>query len=129
MGGTTITLEALDAVRQRTGASYGACYEALRATDGDVVAAVVRLESQGRPAWRERLEGLGRSCADQLQAVAREVARTRLAVRQGERRLTAIPAAAAVLGALLVPGLAAAGLLAAIATRTEFTLEREPAPA
>lgn len=126
MTGAEIGLDAIDEVRERTNASYAACYEALQSVSGNVVQAIIRLEGQN-PGWNERLRDLGRGCASQAQGLWWAAARTHIAVRQGERRIANIPVLAGAVGAAVVPGLAAAGLLAAAATKTSLTLERASA--
>ena len=121
---TEITLDRVDEVRERTGAPYASCYQALKATGGDVVQAIIRLEEES-PAWGQRLGALRRGVASQARALAREARRTHIAVVQGERRVANVPALLGVLGAAVLPGLAAAGLLVAIATRATVTLERD----
>lgn len=121
-----IGLDRIDEVRARTGATYRECYEALQASGGDVVQAVIALEER-RCGWNGRLRGIGDRLRQQAQAFAREAARARIAVRQEGRDLFALPAWLGAVGAALLPGAAAAALLAAIATRSTVSLEREPA--
>ena len=118
-----VTLERIDEVRERTGASYRACYEALKATGGDPVQAVLRLEETSLD-WTTRLRRVGNRWAERAGDLVWEAGRTRIAVRQGEREVVAIPAVLGALGAALVPGLAAAGLVAAILSRSSVSLEQ-----
>jgi len=121
-----VTLEKIDQVRERTGTGYGECYEALQAAGGDVVRAIIGIE-RAHPAWTRRLQDGGGAAAERLRDFAREAVRTRIAVRQGERTLVQMPAVVGVAGSFLLPGLAAAGVLAALATRSSIAVERAPA--
>jgi len=122
----TIPLDSIDEVRERTGANYRACYEALQATGGDVVQAVLRLEESGTD-WVDRLRRVGDRWVDRAGDLAWELSRARIAVRQGEREVLSIPALLGAVGAALVPGLAAVGLVAALLTRASVSLEQPPA--
>jgi hypothetical protein len=119
-----ITLERVDAVRTRTGASYAACYQALQASGGDVLQAIIHLEEE-HPDLAGRLRAWRREVGGQARALAREAGRAHISVSQNGRRIVNLPAALAVLGSAILPGLAAAGLLAAIAARATVTLERD----
>ncbi len=120
-----MTLEKIDQIRERTGAGYGECYEALATTGGDVVRALVEIE-RAHPGWSRRLQDGGSAVTDRLRDFAREAVRTRIAVRQGDRTLMRMPAVIGVAGSLLLPGLAAAGVVAALATRSSVAVERAP---
>lgn len=121
----TVTLEKVDQVRERTGASYGVCYEALASSAGDVVRAIIEIE-RAHPGWSSRVQAGSHAAADRLRDLAQEAVRTRIALRQGDRTLIEIPAVLGVAGSLCLPGLAAAGVLAALATRSSITVERAP---
>ncbi len=119
-----VTLESVDAVRERTGASYHDCYQALRSAGGDVVGAIVRLEQGGSAgAILAEDEGLG----DRVLQLLGEGWRTRVAVRRGPNTVVEIPAVIGLAGAALFPRAAAVGVLAALATRCALVLERAPA--
>jgi hypothetical protein len=121
--GGTVTLEKIDQVRERTGAGYGECYEALRVAEGDVVRALIAIE-QSHPGLSRRLQDNGSAAAERVRDLYREAVRTRIALRQGERTLLQMPAVVGVAGSLALPGLAAAGVIAALATHTSITVER-----
>ena len=118
-----VTLEKIDAVRERTGASYLACQQALHAAGGDVVAAIVGLEG-GHPASSL---GLADSVTDRLLHVLGEGWRTHLAVRRGGSTVVQIPAVLGLASAALFPRATAIGLLAALAARCALVVERMPA--
>jgi hypothetical protein len=121
-----VRLEDVDLVRERTGASYRVCYEALVATGGDVVQAVVRVE-EGRAWWRRPCRQVGTGARAAAERLLQEAGRTRLSVRRGGREVFAMPALLATAAVALLPGAAAAGLLAAVATGSTVTLEHEAA--
>ena len=120
-----VTMERLDQVRARTGASYRMCLAALQAAGGDPVLAIVDIED-GEGCWRRQLERRSQDVAARLRAFVREGARTRIQVRHGQRTLLEVPAAVGAVGAAVFPFAAAAGVVAALATRSSITLERPP---
>ncbi len=118
-----VTLEKIDAVRERTGASYRACQQALHAVGGDVVAAIVRLEG-GTPEWSlSPSEGV----TGRMLHVLGEGWRTHLAVRRGGSTVVEIPAVLGLASAALFPRATAIGVLAALAARCALVVERAPA--
>jgi shikimate 5-dehydrogenase len=122
-----ISLEQMDAVRERTGASYAECWEALRATGGDAAAAVALLEEGDQDAATEGAAvpaGLGGAVAARLAQLVREGLRTRLLVRRGARTVVELPAVVGLAGAALFPRAVAAGIVAALAARCALVLER-----
>ncbi len=114
-----ITLEKLDALRRRTGASYAACLDALRAHGGDVCAALGEIECAPGQAGTV-LGGVARTAGNILQ----EGMRTRLAVRRGGTTLVCVPAVVGVAGAVLFPLATVVGVGAALASRASLSLER-----
>jgi hypothetical protein len=116
-----ITLDAIDAVRARTGASYRRAYEALQAADGDVLQAVLALEDRGLPWLRER----GRDLREGVGRLVREGNATRVVVRSpGGRTVVELPATVAVAGTLLFPFATVAGVAAALAGHASIAIER-----
>ena len=120
-----ITMEQLDQVRARTGASYRTCLEALQTARGDPVLAIVDIE-EGDGRWRRQLERRSEAVAIRVRDLVREGVRTRIQVRRGPHTLLELPAAVGAVGAAVFPFVAAAGVVAALATRSSITLERPP---
>lgn len=118
------TLETVDAVRARTGASYAECWRALRAADGDALGAIVQLEAEDAQGWPARRHAIGA----RLLRAAGEAGRVRVAVRRGPHTVLEVPALAGAALAVLFPRAAALGVLAALAARCSLSMERAPAP-
>ncbi|MBX5464352.1 MAG: DUF4342 domain-containing protein [Clostridia bacterium] len=124
-------LRRIDLLRERTGISYRRAREVLEATGGDVIEALVELESS-EPRWRERVGEAASELAGRLRELVRQGNATHVRLRQGERTLFSLPVTAGALGALLWPAaagyLAAAGMVAKAAGLVEIEIERrEPA--
>lgn len=115
-----ITLEKLDALRRRTGASYGACLEALRAHDGDVCAALADLEGSRAGPGRAVMGAVSRTAG----RVWEEGMRTHVAVRHGGQTVVRVPAVVGVASAVFFPFATAVGVGAALVSHSSLSLER-----
>jgi hypothetical protein len=119
-----LTLQKLDAVRARTGATYAECWRALRASGGNAVEAIVRLEDEAAGSgWT----GASVDVGARVRHLAGEVARVRLAVRRDARTVIEVPALAGAIGAVLFPRVVAAGVAAALVARCSLVVERPAA--
>lgn len=118
-----ITLEKVDIVRSRAGISYRRAYELLKETDGDVVRALIRLEEEPR-AFTERIQVQGNELIAKLRQIIREGNANRITVKRGGKVLADIPVTAGAVGAVLMPYLAALGVIAVLAARCTIEVER-----
>ena len=112
------TLEDLDAVRERSGAGYEEAREALEASDGSVVDALVYLEQRRKEHSDELLE--------KVRAVVKEGSVNKIRVKKDEKVLLTVPVNVGIVGGLV--GLAAApwwGILAAGAAAYGFDVKFE----
>lgn len=113
-----ITLESIDAVRERSGASYEEAREALEAADGNVVDALVWLEQKKRSSTDDLLE--------RVKAVVKEGNVNKIRVKRDNKVLLTVPVNIGIVGGLV--GLAAApwwGILAAAAAAYGFDVRFE----
>ena len=93
-----ITLEAIDAVRERTGASYKDAKEALEKTEGSVVDAIVLLEDKSSVKTDDVI--------NKLKAAVREGNVNKIRVKREEKVLLTVPVNVGIVGG--IAGLAAA---------------------
>ena len=93
-----ITLEAIDAVRERTGASYKEAKEALEKTEGSVVDAIVLLEDKSSVKTDDVI--------NKLKAAVREGNVNKIRVKREEKVLLTVPVNVGIVGG--IAGLAAA---------------------
>lgn len=113
-----ITLEMIDAVRERTGASYADAKAALEKADGNVVDAIVLLESKSGVKTEEILE--------KIKALVKEGNVNKIRIKRGDQVLLTVPVNVGIVGGLV--GLAAApwwGILAAGAAAYGFDCKFE----
>ena len=113
-----ITLESIDAVRERTGVSYEEAREALEVSGGSVVDALVYLEQKKSARTDDLLE--------KVKAVVKEGNVNKIRVKKNEKVLLSVPVNVGIVGGLV--GLAAApwwGILAAAAAAYGFDVKFE----
>ena len=113
-----ITLEAIDAVRERSGASYEEAREALEACSGSVVDALVYLE--------QRRSNKNGELLDKIKAIIREGNVNKIRVKKDGKVLLSVPVNVGIVGGLV--GLTIApwwGVLAAAAAAYGFDVKFE----
>ncbi len=113
-----ITLEMIDAVRERTGADYAEAKEALEKSGGSVVDAIVLLEKKSRINTDEII--------GKIKALVKEGNVNKIRVKRGDQILLTVPVNVGILGGLV--GLAAApfwSILAAAAAAYGFDCKFE----
>ncbi|HEY8449448.1 MAG TPA: DUF4342 domain-containing protein [Bacillota bacterium] len=116
-------LAKIDILRERTGVSYRKAKEALDAAGGDVVQALVALEDEQR-SRRQRFEVRGSELVDKVKSLIREGTVRRIVIKSDDRTIFEIPVAVGAIGALLLPTLAALGVVAAMLTEASIIVER-----
>jgi len=113
-----ITLEAIDAVRERTGASYAEAKAALENCNGSVVDAVVSLEKKSGGKTEELME--------KIKALVKEGNVNKIRVKREDKVLLTVPVNVGIVGGLI--GLTAApfwSILAAAAAAYGFDCKFE----
>ncbi len=113
-----ITLESIDAVRERTGADYAEAKEALEKSGGSVVDAIVLLEKKSKINTDEII--------GKIKALVKEGNVNKIRVKRGDQVLLTVPVNVGILGGLV--GLAAApfwSILAAAAAAYGFDCKFE----
>ncbi len=119
------TLEQIDVVRERAGVSYKEAKQALEAHGDDVVEAIIYLEEQKTAhSWIEHAQVRGSELVDSIKKLVQEGNVRRIRVLQNDRVLIEFPVTAGALGALIVPQLAALGVLAALIARCTIEIEK-----
>ena len=116
-------LEKIDLIRERTGVSYARAKEALDAAGGDVVGALIELEKADK-VRRERFQVSGSELVDRVRQLIHEGTVRRIVVKTDDRTIFEIPVAVGAIGALLLPTLAALGVVAAMVTQASIIVER-----
>lgn len=109
-----ITLEKIELVKDRTGASYKEAKEALEAADGSVVDAIISIEATIDEAYKEKksLNEQGVAIADKIKEIVKKGNVSRIIVRKDDNILLSLPINAGIVGAILAPWGAVAGVVA-----------------
>jgi hypothetical protein len=126
----SVTLEKVDEVRNRTGASYSEAKEALEFTGGDVLEAIVyieqmRQEPPKKDAFTDDLSDRGSEIIEKLKELVKKGQVTRILLQKDGNTVLDIPIVAGAVGALIFTGATAVGILAALATGCELMIVKE----
>ncbi|MDO9574513.1 MAG: DUF4342 domain-containing protein, partial [Candidatus Contubernalis sp.] len=110
----SISLEKIDLLRDRTGATYKEARFALETTGGEVVEALVILEEQSK-SWLE--EGPHTDFINKAKEFAKKSTDIRISVKSHEKTVVEIPAPLGVAGAVFLPKAVALGTLLLLFTK------------
>lgn len=119
-----ITLEKIDAIRSRTGVSYREAKEALEQAQGNVVEALIALESEKQTNWTEEFSVRSSEVIDKVKELIHEGNVNSIRVKHDDKTLVDIPVGLGALGAVFLPQLAALGVLVAVFKRCTIEVIR-----
>jgi hypothetical protein len=122
-----ITLEKIDIIRERTGVTYTEAKEALEATEGNVVEALVYIEKNKTNA-KDQMYATKEEFIDWIKEVIRKGNVTRIKVKKDEKVLVDIPVNVGVVAGtvlLTLPSLLAVIFLTAVFTKVTVEITRE----
>lgn len=121
-----ITLEQIDEVINRTGATYHQAKEALQFSDGDVVEAIIYLETmkkdQGAP---DRPYFNGEEIIGLLKDMIKKGNVTRITLEKNNKVVVDIPILAGALGALIFTSASVASILAALVAGCDLKIIKD----
>jgi hypothetical protein len=115
-----ITLEKLDLVRGRAGVSYRTAKEALERNHGNVVEAIIELEEANKDSgnkWTEEFSVRSTEVIDKVKELIHEGNVNKIRVKHDDRTLVEIPVGIGAIGAVVLPQIAALGVLVAVFKR------------
>lgn len=120
-----ITLEKIDQIRERTGASYKEAKDALEAANGNVVDAIVHIEERQHIRWTDGIAGAGNDILEKLKLVVKKGNVTKIILKRDGEIIMNIPVTAGAIGAILSPPIAMAGALAALVTKCKIEIVKD----
>ena len=132
-----ITLEKVDMVRERTGVTYEKAKQALEASEGDVLEALIYIEktqdtSNKNEAFEDEFESKAAVSIEELKAWIKQIVEkgnvTRIKIKKDDAELIDIPVNAGIAAgvvAIAIPPILAAGVIAAIATKITIEVTKE----
>ncbi|MDK2868371.1 MAG: hypothetical protein PWP51_2575 [Clostridiales bacterium] len=122
-----ITLEMVDEIINRTGATYKEAKEALEACDGDILKALVYMEDlkteTSEPKADRRLNG--QEIVNKLKSLVNEGIVTQIIIERNNRKVLDIPVVAGALTAVIFTVPTVAGIIAAVATGCTIKIVKE----
>lgn len=116
-------LRKVDIIRDRTGCSYKLAHEALERNNGDVLKAIIDLESNAK-VWREQITVTGSELVEKIKEIIHQGNVTKVIVKSQQKTIVEIPVTAGAIGVLLAPHLAILGVLSALVTKCTIEVER-----
>ena len=119
-----ITLEKIDLIRDRTGVTYREAHEALQRNDGNVISALIELEDSKQSSWTEEFTVRSSEVIDKVKELIHEGNVTKVRVKHDGRTLVDIPVTLGTIGAVVLPQLAALGVLVAVFKRCTIEVVR-----
>lgn len=116
-------LKKIDMIRERLGVSYESANKALQECDGDVVAALIKLEKEGKSGGikSEVFHVKGQEIVNKIKEIVKEGNVNKIVVKNDEKTLVEIPVTAGVVSLVLFPYLTL--LAGATAMYKDYTLE------
>ena len=119
-----ITLEKIDLLRERTGVTYREAKEALQRSGGDVIDALVELEAAKPVGLTEEFSMKSGEVMDKVKELIREGNVTKIRVKHDGKVLVEIPVTIGAISAVILPQLAALGVLVAVFKRCTLEVVR-----
>lgn len=120
-----ITLEKIDVIRERIGVSYKEAKEILERNNGNLIEALVDAENATQSStWTEEFSVRSNEVMDRVKELIREGNVNRIRVKHDGRTLVEIPVALGAIGAVVLPQLAALGVLVAVFKRCTIEVVR-----
>jgi DNA-directed RNA polymerase subunit F len=122
-----IDLEKIDLIRERTGVTYREAKEALERNQGHVIDTLIELEERSKTGtkWTEEFSVRSTEVIDKVKELIREGNVNKIRVKHEGRVLAEIPVALGAIGAVVLPQLAALGVLVAVFKRCTIEVVRQ----
>ena len=119
-----ISIEKVDMVVERTGVSYSKAKEALEKSQGDVVDAIIYIESSSKT-FTENLSNKGEEIFDKIKESIKKGNVTKIIIKKDGEIIMNIPITAGAIGTVLSPEIALLGVSAALFSKCSFEIVKE----
>ena len=120
-----ITLEKIELVKDRTGVSYREAKEALEATDGNVVDAIIKIEDEINAKVGAKLSDNGAKIIEKIKEYIKKGNVSRITVKKDDEIVLNIPLTAGVVGTVLAPWLTVIGSIVALGMKCDIHLVKD----
>ncbi|MCL1895391.1 MAG: DUF4342 domain-containing protein [Clostridiales bacterium] len=120
-----ITLEKIELVKDRTGVSYREAKEALEATEGNVVDAIIKIEDEINARVGARISDNGAKVVEKIKEYIKKGNVTKISVKKDDEVVLNIPVTVGVVGTVLAPWLTVIGSIVALGLKCEILLVKD----
>lgn len=121
-----ITLEKIELVKDRTGATYKEAKEALEKADGNVVEAIIAIEDNiDTTSSSEKIGAKGELLISKMKEVIRKGNIARIVVKRNDEVVLNLPVNAGILGAIIAPWGIVIGVLAAFSFKCRVDMVKD----
>jgi hypothetical protein len=120
-----ITLEKIELVKDRTGVSYKEAKEALEAADGSVVDAIIGIEESIDIKAKSKLGEQSAVIVEKIKNAIRKGNVSKIIVRKGDEVMLNLPVSVSIIGSVLAPWAAVAGIIAVFGTKCTIELVKD----
>jgi len=120
-----ITLEKIELVKDRTGVSYREAKEALEATEGNVVDAIIKIEDEINAKVGAKLSDNGAKIIEKIKEYIRKGNVARITIKKDGEIMLNIPVTVGVVGTVLAPWLTVIGSIVALGMKCEILLVKD----
>ena len=120
-----ITLEKIELVKDRTGVSYKEAKEALEAANGSVVDAIIDIEESIDIKAKSKLGEQSAVIVEKIKKAIRKGNVSKIIVRKGDEVMLNLPVSVSIIGSVLAPWAAVAGIIAVFGTKCTIELVKD----
>lgn len=120
-----ITLEKIELVKDRTGVSYKEAKEALEAAEGSVVDAIISIEEAIDDKGKTKFTGYAGTVVENLKAIIKKGNVSRITVKKDEEIILNLPVNVGIIGTVMAPIAAVAGVVVAFGTKCSIEVIKE----
>ena len=120
-----ITLEKIELVKDRTGVSYKEAKEALEAANGSVVDAIINIEEEIDEKGKSKFTGYAGVVVENLKAIIKKGNVSKILVKKDGEIILNIPLNVGIVGTVIAPLAAVAGVITAFGTKCSIEVVKE----
>ncbi len=120
-----ITLEKIELVKDRTGVSYKEAKEALEKAEGSVVDAIINIEESIDVKAKSKLGEQSAVIVEKVKAAIHKGNVSKIIVRKDDDVMLNLPVSVGIIGSVLAPWAAVAGIIAVFGTKCTIELVKD----
>ena len=120
-----ITLEKIELVKDRTGVSYREAKEALEATEGNVVDAIIKIEDEINIKVGAKITDNGAKIIEKIKYYVNKGNVSKICIKKDDEVIMNIPVTVGVVGTVLAPWLTVIGSIIALGVKCDILIVKE----